>query len=265
MARLTGNKPFLMEVETVAERRMFAKAVVNSARFLRMPQTSRLLYYDLGVAADDDGVVEAFTVIRTTGAAEDDLRVLASRGFIQVLNEDLVTYITDWKKNNLIRPDRYHPSVYSELLVKITDGNQRFTNGLPVVAERETQVSIGKVSTGEDSVVVADKPPCPPPLPDTAFGPELRSAFERWLLYKKERREGYKPTGLNALITQIKNNASAYGEHGVAQLIETSMASGWKGIAFDRLKQGNRPQATDRNRLRSNSDYQSCDDFFGGA
>ena len=59
---------------------MFARAIINSARFLRMPQTSRLLYYDLGMAADDDGVVEAFTVIRITGAAEDDLRVLASRG-----------------------------------------------------------------------------------------------------------------------------------------------------------------------------------------
>lgn len=143
----------------MAERRMFAKAVVNSARFLRMPQTSRLLYYDLGVAADDDGVVEAFTVIRTTGAAEDDLRVLASRGFIQVLNEDLVTYITDWKKNNLIRPDRYHPSVYAELLVKISDGGNGYTDGLPMVDERETQVSIGEGSIGKESAVVADKPP----------------------------------------------------------------------------------------------------------
>ena len=111
----------------------------------------------------------------------------------------------------------------------------------------------------------ADKPSCSPPLPDTSFGPELQSAFERWLSYKKERREGYKPTGLNALVTQIKNNAAAFGEHDVVQLIETSMASGWKGIAFDRLKQGNRPQAADnRNRLRSDSDYQSSDDFFGG-
>lgn len=39
---------------------MFAKSVINSARFLTMPPSSRLLYYDLGMAADDDGVVEAF-------------------------------------------------------------------------------------------------------------------------------------------------------------------------------------------------------------
>ena len=75
----------------MAERRMFAKATVGSARFLRMPATSRLLYYDLGMAADDDGVVEAFSVMRTTGATDDDLRVLASKGFVTILNDDLVT------------------------------------------------------------------------------------------------------------------------------------------------------------------------------
>ena len=108
----------------MAERRMFAKTTVGSARFLRMPATSRLLYYDLGMAADDDGVVEAFSVMRTTGATDDDLRVLASKGFVTVLNDDLVTHITDWHRNNFIRSDRYRPSVYKELLclVRLTDG-----------------------------------------------------------------------------------------------------------------------------------------------
>ena len=97
---------------------MFAKSVINSARFLTMPPSSRLLYYDLGMAADDDGIVEAFTVIRTTGAVEDDLRVLVSKGFVSLLNDELVAYITDWCKNNQIRKDRYQPSIYKKLLVK---------------------------------------------------------------------------------------------------------------------------------------------------
>lgn len=108
----------------MAERRMFTKSIIGSARFLRMPPTSRLLYYDLGMQADDDGIVEAFVVMRTTGATEDDLRVLATKGFVTVLNEDLVTHITDWKRNNLIKNDRYHPSVYADLLVKISDGTR---------------------------------------------------------------------------------------------------------------------------------------------
>lgn len=134
---------------------MFAKSVIGSARFLRMPSTSRLLYYDLGMQADDDGVVEAFSVMRTTGATEDDLRVLASKGFISVLNDDLVTYITDWNINNQLRKDRYHPSIYSELLVRLTGCKQAATEWQPSGNQMETEVSIGK-----DSIVKreSDKP-----------------------------------------------------------------------------------------------------------
>lgn len=143
---------------------MFSKSVINSARFLRMPPTSRLLYYDLGMAADDDGIVEAFTVIRTTGAAEDDLRVLASRGFITVLNDDLVTYIKDWGRNNYIQKDRYHPSIYQELLVKIADGSGTDTECIQDVSILDTEVRLGKskgrLELGKESKG-ADKPPTP--------------------------------------------------------------------------------------------------------
>ena len=116
-----------------------------------MPQTSRLLYYDLGMAADDDGVVEAFTVIRTTGAAEDDLRVLASRGFVTVLNDDLVSFIIDWSTNNQLRKDRYRPSVYAELLVRLEDGNPPTTTWQPDGNQLAPQYSIGEVSSGKES------------------------------------------------------------------------------------------------------------------
>lgn len=146
----------------MAERRMFARAVVNSARFLRMPPSSRLLYYDLGMAADDDGVTEAFSVMRTTGAAEDDLKILVSKGFVTVLNEDLVAYIVDWPKNNQIRKDRYHPSIYQNFLVQIGAVNQLETDGQPDGNQRSTQYRIGEDSLGEDSIdenKAAGKPP----------------------------------------------------------------------------------------------------------
>ena len=132
---------------------MFAKSVIGSARFLRMPATTRLLYYDLGIDADDDGVVEAFSVMRKTGATEDDLRVLASKGFVRVMNEDLVSYILDWNTNNQIRKDRYHESVYKSLIdgscnVILESGNQTETNGLPNGNQMETEVRLGKFSIG---------------------------------------------------------------------------------------------------------------------
>lgn len=131
----------------MAERRMFAKSIINSGKFLRMPPTSRLLYYDLGMFADDDGVVEAFSVMRQTNATEDDLRVLVTKGFVTILNDDLVALISDWNVNNFIRNDRYHPSIYKDLVLRLTagipDDNQATTDGRP---------RLGKVSIGKDSI-----------------------------------------------------------------------------------------------------------------
>lgn len=79
-------------------------------------------------------------------------------------------------------------------------------------------------------------PPLIPPQGETGFGPELQSAFEDWLAYKQEKRQGYKPTGLKSLITQIRNNAEKYGEQAVADLIGECMASNWQGIAFEKLR-----------------------------
>lgn len=100
----------------MAARRMFAKSVIQSARFLRLSPSARLLYYDLGMAADDEGVVEAFTVMLTSGANEGDLTALVDKGFVTVLNDDLVSHITDWNTNNYIQSDRFHQSVYHDLI-----------------------------------------------------------------------------------------------------------------------------------------------------
>ena len=149
----------------MAERRMFAKSVIGSARFLRMPSSSRLLYYDLGMQADDDGVVEAFSVMRTTGATEDDLRVLASKGFVSVLNDDLVTYIADWNRNNLIKKDRYRPSVYQNLLVQLNCGTQLEPEWNPTGTQMEPQDRIGKDRVGKVSTGESTAPPEALPAP----------------------------------------------------------------------------------------------------
>ena len=160
----------------MAERRMFARSIIGGARFLRMPATSRLLYYDLGMAADDDGCVEAFAVMRMTGATEDDLSVLVTKGFVRLLNDDLVTYIIDWAANNQIRKDRYHEGRYRELIdctceVKILPDSQPETNCQPSDNQAgdnlATEVSIGKGSIGESK---ADKPPAPTRQKHGSFG-----------------------------------------------------------------------------------------------
>lgn len=98
----------------MAQRRMFNKSITNSSKFLKMPMSSRLLYYDLGMNADDDGYVEHFMVLRMTGATQQDLGVLEANGLVRIFDEN-VLWIKDWKENNYIQKDRYQPSKYLEI------------------------------------------------------------------------------------------------------------------------------------------------------
>ena len=168
----------------MAERRMFARAVTGGARFLRMPVTSRLLYYDLGMAADDDGCVEAYAVMRMTGATEDDLKVLVSKGFVRVLNEDLVVYITDWQANNQIRKDRYHEGRYKGLIdceVGSLPDNQVTTEWQPRVNQAgddlATEVRLGKTSIGKASIGEASTGEVRAEKPAQSAKPPARTRF----------------------------------------------------------------------------------------
>lgn len=155
----------------MASRRMFSLRIINSARFLKMPISSQCLYFHLGLHADDDGIVEAYTVMNAVGASEDDIRVLTAKGFVTVLNEDLVAYINDWQENNKIRSDRKTDSIYRDLLlqvlpdVQLQDRKPRAdstkkqligSTGLPMDDQWTTSGlpmdTIGKDRVGEDRV-----------------------------------------------------------------------------------------------------------------
>lgn len=108
-----------------------------------------------------------------------------------------------------------------------------------------------EVEKEEETGETPPEPPAPPKPPapalsfdysSTTFSPEMIEAVEKWLKYKKERRDAYKPTGLKALISEIQHNVTKYGEQPVIELINKCMASNWKGIIFERLKQQDHPQ-----------------------
>lgn len=76
----------------------------------------------------------------------------------------------------------------------------------------------------------------------TTFSPTMIAEVEKWLQYKKERREVYQPTGLKSLISEIQNNVNRHGERAVIALMENCMASNWRGIIFDKLNPPATPQ-----------------------
>jgi len=99
----------------MADKRMFSQKITRSDAFLTMPTSARLLYYDLSMDADDDGFVDRpKSVMRLTGASEDDLSVLVAKAFV-IPFENGICVIKHWRINNYIRGDRYKETNYLEL------------------------------------------------------------------------------------------------------------------------------------------------------
>ena len=88
-----------------------------------------------------------------------------------------------------------------------------------------------------------------PDFSEYHFSDGLKEKVEEWLQYKTEKRDGYKPTGLKSLLTQVQHNADQHGEQAVIELIDSCMAANWRGIIWDKLKQGN-TRASNGNGIR---------------
>lgn len=156
--------------DTMAERRMFTKKIIDSDAFLDMPLTTQALYFHLNMRADDDGFVNNPKKIqRMIGASDDDLKLLIAKRFILAFESGVVV-VKHWRMHNLLRKDRYNPTQYQEelsllvlrgngsytesveILTDSTHDNQMATTWQPDDNQMATQDSIGKDSIGEVSI-----------------------------------------------------------------------------------------------------------------
>ena len=170
----------------MAERRMFAKTIIDSDAFLDMPLSTQSLYFHLSMRADDDGFINNPKKIqRMIGASDDDLKLLIAKNFIIPFESGIVV-IKHWKIHNYIRNDRYKETVYKEekTMLEVKENNA-YTLGIPNGYQTDTQVRLGQVRSGKDSIDKdidskkdADKPP------RTRFVPP---SIEDVKLYCKER------------------------------------------------------------------------------
>ena len=133
---------------------MFAKTIIDSDAFLDMPMSARLLYYDLGMRADDDGFINSpKKIMRMIGASNDDVNILIARKFVIPFDSGVVV-IKHWRINNYLRNDRYTETKYlEEKSILEVDKNGSYTaknnTGIPVGIPT---VSTGKVRLGKDSI-----------------------------------------------------------------------------------------------------------------
>ena len=154
----------------MAERRMFAKTIIDSDAFLDMPLSTQALYFHLSMRADDDGFINnAKKIQRMIGASDDDLKVLLMKRFLLPFESGVVV-IKHWKIHNYIRNDRYKPTIYTDeraaLDVKENGAyTERQPLGIPDGYQMDTQYRLGEVRSGQDSVGEVIEEAAPPPSP----------------------------------------------------------------------------------------------------
>lgn len=252
----------------MAERRMFAKTIIDSDAFLEMPLSAQALYFHLSMRADDDGFLNnAKKIQKTINASEDDLKILLLKRFIIAFDDGIIV-IKHWRMNNYLRNDRHKPTVYQEELsmlevkengaysLKIDDENMV---GIPNDNQMTTQYRLDKNSIEENSIdKYSNKPPLSPlegetkektsktdyikMIKDRQFDKSLEDVIVEWYHYKTEKRQAYKPTGFSKFLTEVQNNVINHGVDAVINVVNVSMANNWQGIAWDKLKKNNAQQ-----------------------
>lgn len=137
----------------MSQRRMFSLKVIDTDLFLEMPPTSRLLYYELSMRADDDGFVASpRKILKMVGCSEDDFKILMAKQYI-IPFESGVCVIRHWRVHNLIRNDRYNETEYKEEKAMLTEQNSKYElctqSVIPNGNQMEPQVRLGKVRLGK--------------------------------------------------------------------------------------------------------------------
>lgn len=137
----------------MAERRMFAKTIVDSDAFLDMPIASQCLYFHLAMRADDEGFVnKAKSVARTVGAKEEDFRPLIERRFVLVFDDGVIV-IKHWRIHNWIRGDRLQPTKYQQHKSTLfLDENNAYTDKCQTNVSQLSDKCHTEVRLGKDSI-----------------------------------------------------------------------------------------------------------------
>lgn len=140
----------------MARKRMFDIEIIDTDLFLEMPISTRLLYYDLSMRADDDGFISNYKkILRMTGTSEDDLKILLTKQYILPFDTGVIV-IKHWKINNYLRKDRYTQTLYKEEKKQLEEDENgayllsRYTTGIPMVYTEEKRIEENSIDKKEN-------------------------------------------------------------------------------------------------------------------
>lgn len=184
----------------MAEKRMFAKSIIDTDAFLSMPLSAQALYFHLCMRADDDGFVSNPRKIqRMISCADDDLKLLIAKRYILAFDSGVIV-IKHWRIHNYIRKDTYKETLYLEeksTLFQKPDGaytdhqllGPSRTRDEPVT-DPSTQYRLDKIRLDKDSIEENIAPDEPAYTPSEPITPEEYHAE----LKKEEKKKFHPPT-----------------------------------------------------------------------
>ncbi len=141
----------------MAEKRMFAKTIIDSDAFMDMPLSTQALYFHLSMRADDDGFVNnPKKVQRMIGCGDDDMKLLLAKSFLIGFDSGVVV-VTHWKLHNYISKDRYKETTYqTEKAMLALEKNKTYTlmstSCIQSVDNLCTQIRLDKNRLDESSI-----------------------------------------------------------------------------------------------------------------
>mgnify|MGYP001251400357 CR=1 FL=1 len=228
----------------MAERRMFAKTIIDSDAFLDMPLSTQALYFHLSMRADDDGFVNNPRKIqRVLGCQDDDLKLLIAKKFLIPFDSGVVV-IKHWKLHNYIQKDRYKPTVYTEEMKMLeTKDNHGYTMAENEPFEAmdtgciqdgytlETQVRLGKDSIDKDNKdigeEISEKPNKADIYEDVPI--DLLEPIKEFTQFRKEIKKPMTKRAITLLLGKL-NDMTGGDVSECEKILNQSIMNGWSSV-----------------------------------
>ena len=236
----------------MAEKRMFAKTIIDSDLFLDMPVTAQLLYFHLCMRADDDGFINnPKRIMRDVRCADDDMKMLIAKDYV-IPFESGVIVIKHWRLHNYIQKDRYKPSLCDEKDLLTTNKNKvyerLYTDCIQIDNKMDTEcVQIGDTDKNRVDKNRVDKNRKEKGEENKTCSPELAEALAAFAEHRKKLKKPMTDYAKKLLLNKLQKLAKTEQEQ--IAILNQSIENGWQGVfalGGDRKKQSyNRPTAAD--------------------
>lgn len=228
----------------MAEKRMFAKTIIDSDAFLDMSLSTQALYFHLSMRADDDGFVNNPKKIqRMIGAGDDELKMLIAKKFI-IPFESGVCVIKHWRIHNYIQNDRYKETVYKEekahLILKENKAYKYVdTPCIQTVSKVDTQIRLDKnredknrLELEESKLEVGNKKKKTEYdliIENYTNDLQLRNTIYEFIKMRKAIKAAMTSNALKLMLSKL-DKLSNCDKDKKFKILEQSIMNSWKGI-----------------------------------